>query len=169
MFGFIGALRGGISQKQYVSIEMQGDRLSLRHIGDVQGWAGHAESEVRCGDGRGVIRERVGRRAGLERNAHGMRSNRVGLEQIGKEPGGVERAGIEAGCGDGWVAIGEHDACVVNRRARLEHNAGCEPKSDLDCLQLRCTEPALAKRPIWAGLRRTRWDARQRGGIHRHQ
>ena len=90
---------------------MQGDRLGLRHIGDVHGGAGHAEIEVGCGDGRGVtvIRKRdagvVDRRAGLERNAHGMRSNRVGLEHIGKEPGGVGRAGIEAGCGDGWGAI----------------------------------------------------------------
>jgi hypothetical protein len=118
---------------------MQGDRLGVRHIGDVQGGAGHAESEVGCGDGRGVIRERdagvVDRRAGLERNAHGMRSNRVGLEHIGKEPGGVGRAGTEAGGGDGWGAIGEHDACVVNRRAGLERNAGREPKSDLDWLR----------------------------------
>jgi len=81
VFGCIGALRGGISQKPYVSIEMQKDRMGLRHIGDVQGGAGHEEIEVGCGDGREVIRERdagvVDRRAGLERNAHGMQSNRV--------------------------------------------------------------------------------------------
>ena len=33
VFGCIGALREGISQKPYVSIEMQRDRLGLRHIG----------------------------------------------------------------------------------------------------------------------------------------
>jgi len=57
---------------------------------------------VECGDGRGVIRERdtrvVDRRAGLERNAHEIRSNRVGLEHIRKEPGGVGRAGTD------WVS-----------------------------------------------------------------
>jgi len=86
-----------------------------------------------------VIREHdagvVGRRAGLERNVHGMHSNRMGLEHIGKEPGGVGRAGIEEGGGGGWGAIGEHDAGVVNRRAGLERNAGREPKSDLDWLR----------------------------------
>ena len=105
----------------------------------MQGGAGHAESEVECGDGRGVIMERdarvVDRRAGLEQNAHEMRSNRVGLEHIGKEPGEVGRAEIEKAGGDGWGAIGEHDACVVNRRAGLERNAGREPKSDLDWLR----------------------------------
>ena len=67
--------------------------------------------------------------------AHGMRGDRLGLGHIGEMQGGAGRAGIEACGGDGLGAIGVRNAGVVDRRARLERDAGREPTSDLNWLR----------------------------------